>query len=131
MSDSGRTGNDEGWLESLHDRVDGTLYSVVRFGADDFEVMYTAEATRAMYDDDDTMLEYFRRIFDYIGIDFAEKALFSDVLLSGQGTVRYMTTCMASVKLVRIYAGSEGVLVTVDPEEPVPRLADVVERRLL
>ena len=130
MSDSERTENGEARLGSLHDRVDGTLYSVVRFGADDFEVVYTAEAARAMYDDDDTMREHFRRIFDYVGIDFAEKALFSDVLLSGQGTVRYMTTCMASVKLVRIYAGSEGVLVAVDPEEPVPRLADVVEERL-
>ena len=53
------------------------------------------------------------------------------MLFPGQGTVRYMTTCMASVKLVRIYAGSEGVLVAVDPEEPVPRLADAVEERLL
>ena len=131
MSDTEGRESGEGRLKPLHDRVDGTLYSVVRFGADDFEVMYTAEATRAMYDDDDTMREHFRRIFDYVGIDFAEKALFGDVLFPGQGTVRYMTTCMASVKLVRIYAGSEGVLVTVDPEEPVPRLADAVEERLL
>ncbi len=130
MSDSEEAG-DGARLEPLRDRVEGTLYSVVRFSADDFEVVYADEATREMYADDEAMLEHFRRIFDYVGIDFAEKALFSDMLLPERGTVRYMTTCMATVKLVRIYAGSEGVLLTVDPEEPVPRLADVVEERLL
>ena len=75
---------------------------------------------------DDTMLEHFRHIFDYVGIDFAEKAPSSDMLFSGRRTIG----CMASVKPVRIYAGSEGVLVATDLREPVPRPVDAVERRL-
>ncbi|WP_254837633.1 hypothetical protein [Natronomonas marina] len=117
-------------IDALRRRTDGSLYSVVRFDPDDFEVLYVGEETYEMYPTDDAMFEHFERIFDYVGIDFAEKALFTDVLFSGSGSVQYMTTCLDSVKVVRLYAGSTGVFLGVDPAEPVPPLVDVVETHL-
>ena len=128
MSGTAGSGDDtDPWLETLHGEVDGTLYSVVMFDPNDFDLRYISEETREMCPTEDAMYEHFERIFDYVGIDFAEKALFTDVLFSGSGRVQYMTTCLETVKVVRVYAGSEGVFLGVDPDEPVPPLVDVVE----
>ena len=128
---SGTTGfGDDGadaWLETLRARTDGTLYSVVTFEPNDFELRYVSDETREMYPTDDAMLEHFERVFDYVGIDFAEKALFTDVLFSGAGHVQFMTTCLETVKVVRVYAGADAVFLGVDPDEPVPPLVDVVK----
>lgn len=115
---------------ALQDRMSGRLYTLVRFDADDYEVLFVAEETYRLYDDEDDMSEHFDQVFDYVGIDFAEKALFTDVLLSGAGTVRYMTTCLDSVKAVRVYDGARGVFMAVDPDEPVPPLVEVVQSTL-
>lgn len=127
-----RSGGDhEAALEALEDRMEGPLYTLVRFDADDFEVLYVSEQTYEMYADESAMYEHFDRIFDYVGIDFAEKALFTDVLLSGAGSVRYMTTSLDTVKVVRVYEDARGIFLGVPPSEPVPPLVDVVEDKLL
>lgn len=123
-------GGSEAAREALQDLMEGPLYSLVRFGPDDFEVLYVSEETYQMYPDETAMVDHFERLFDYVGIDFAEKALFTDVLLSGAGTVRYMTTALESVKVVRVYDDSRGVFLAVAPAEPVPPLVDVVEDTL-
>jgi hypothetical protein len=94
-------------------------------------VLYDADRTYTTYPEEGTMLDHFERIFDYVGIDFAERALFTDVLLAGGGDVTYMTTCLESVKAVRAYDDEvTGVFMSVDPDEPVPPLVDVVVEHL-
>lgn len=120
-------GSPDGPAAALVERMDGPLYTLVRFDPDDFEVRYVSDATEEMYPDESAMFDHFGRIFDYVGIDFAEKALFTDVLLPGSGSVRYMTTCLEAVKVVRAYDGARGVFLAVDPAEPVPPLVAAVE----
>ena len=117
-------------VEALRRRTDGPLHSVVRFDPDDFRILYVAGEAESRYPTESAMVEHFERIFAYVGIDFAEKTLFSDVLLPDAGTVRYMTTSLDSVKVVRVYEESEGVFVGVDPEEAVPPLVDAVGEHL-
>ena len=117
-------------VEALRRRTSGPLYSVVRFDPDNFRILHVAGEAASRYPTERAMVEHFERIFAYVGIDFAEKTLFSDVLLPDAGTVRYMTTSLDSVKVVRVYEGSEGVFVGVDPEEAVPPLVDAVGEHL-
>ena len=123
-------GNPAPVVEALRRRTDGPLHSVVRFDPDDFRILYVAGEAESRYPTESAMVEHFERIFAYVGIDFAEKTLFSDVLLPDAGTVRYMTTSLDSVKVVRVYEESEGVFVGVDPEEAVPPLVDAVGEHL-
>ena len=117
-------------VEALRRRTDGPLYSVVRFDPDNFRILHVAGEAASRYPTESAMVEHFERIFAYVGIDFAEKTLFSDVLLPDAGTVRYMTTSLDSVKVVRIYEESEGIFLGVDPEEAVPPLVDAVGEHL-
>lgn len=126
----GTSGGTDAALEALDDRMDGPLYTLVRFDADDFDVLFVNDETYEMYPDESAMFDHFDRIFDYVGIDFAEKALFTDVLLSGAGRVRYMTTSLETVKVVRVYDGASGVFLAIDPSEPVPPLVEIVEDQL-
>lgn len=129
---SSGTGDVEAAIEALTERADGPLYTLVAFGPDDFEVLYVADETHDLYPDDSAMRGHFERIFDYVGIDFAERALFTDVLLSGAGDVQYMTTSLERVKVVRVYGGdANGVFLALDPDEPVPPLLEVVTDTLL
>ena len=129
---SGANGEVEAALEALQAGTDGPVYALVRFYPDDFEVLYVDDATSDLYPGGSAMDDHFDRIFDYVGIDFAERALFTDVLLSGAGDVRYMTTSLDSIKIVRAYGDeAAGVFVAVDPEEAVPPLVDVVTEHLL
>lgn len=117
---------------ALEELAEGPLYTLVRFDPDDFEVLHVADATHELYPDESAMCGHFERIFDYVGIDFAERALFTDVLLSGAGEVTYMTTSLDSVKVVRAYGDdATGVFLAVDPEESVPRLVEAVTDHLL
>jgi len=129
---SGPAGDVETTIEALTGRTAGPLYTLVGFDPDDFEVLYVADATHDLYPDDSAMRGHFERIFHYVGIDFAERALFTDVLLSGAGDVTYMTTCLEEVKVVRAYGGeATGVFFAVEPDETVPPLVDIVTRHLL
>ena len=129
---SGANGDVDAALEALQAETDGPVYALVRFYPDDFEALYVDDATSDLYPGGSAMDDHFDRIFDYVGIDFAERALFTDVLLSGAGDVRYMTTSLDSIKVVRAYGyEAAGVFVAVDPEEAVPPLVDVVTEHLL
>ncbi len=78
------------------------------------------------------MYSHFERIFDYVGIDFAERTLFTDVILPDAGDVTYMTTGLDTVKVVRAYGDdATGIFPAVDPEETVPQLVEIVDEQLL
>ncbi|PSP48725.1 hypothetical protein BRC75_05905 [Halobacteriales archaeon QH_7_69_31] len=129
---SGANGEVDAALEALRAGTDGPVYTLVRFYPYDFEVLYVDDAMNDLYPGGSAMDDHFERIFDYVGIDFAERALFTDVLLSGAGDVRYMTTSLDSIKVVRAYGGEDvGVFVALDPEEAVPPVVEVVTEHLL
>jgi hypothetical protein len=128
----GGGGDVDAAIAALRERTDGPLYALVAFDPDEFEVLYVPDQTADPSPDAGVMLDDFECVFDYVGIDFAERALFSDGLLPDAGSVTAMTTCLEAVKIVRAYGdGTAGVFLAVAPDEPVPPLLDAVSDHLL
>ncbi|MGM0604456.1 MAG: hypothetical protein ACQETB_02160 [Halobacteriota archaeon] len=113
-------------VASLREACDGTLYVVVEYDADSYEAVYVSDAMRSYYDDEAAMYDHFDRIHSYIHVDFAEIDLFTDTLFPIADDVEYIATSLDFIKLVRIYDGTGGVFVTVDPEEPIVDLVAAV-----
>lgn len=113
-------------VEAARTTVDGTLYSVVEFDAEDWRYLHLAEETRAMYEDEVQMTAHFDRLHDYVNLDFTELDLFTDTLVPAAEEVRYLVTCLDLIKFVRFYHGREGLFVAVDTDEPVVPLADAL-----
>lgn len=109
-------------VEMIRDQVDRTLYTVVEYDSDSFNVLFANEATVDLYDDEGAMMEHFERIHDYVNVDFAEIDLFTESLFPEAGRVDYLTTTMDHLKLVRVYSGRQGVLLGLTPDEPVEPL---------
>jgi hypothetical protein len=129
---TGREVDVNGAVAAVRARAEGPLYTLVQFDPDDFEVLYVSERTHDLYPEEGTLADHFEQIYDYVGSDFAERALFTDFLLAGAGDVTYMTTCLEGVKAVRAYDDDvTGVFLGVDPDEPVPPLVDGVDEHLL
>lgn len=128
---SGAEGEVTEAVELLRTRAEETVFSVVRFDPDGYEPLYVAEETRAMYPDEESMDDHFAEIHDYVNVDFAELALFSEELLPAAGSVNYVTTAMDGVKILRVYAGHNGVFLALHPEEAVVPLVDIVDAHLL
>jgi hypothetical protein len=108
-----------------------TVISVVRFDTEGFEPLYISGQARAMYDDKEAMNEHFDEIHNYVNVDFAEMALFSEELFPDGGSVKYVTTAMDGMKILRVYAGHTGVFLSLHPEEPVVPLVEIVDAHLL
>ena len=128
---SGADGETTETVELLRNRSEKTVFSVVRFDSEGFEPLYVADETRTMYPDESAMDEHFAEIHDYINVDFAEIALFSEQLLPAAGSVNYVTTAMDGVKILRVYAGHSGVFLALHPDEAVVPLVDIVDAHLL
>jgi sugar/nucleoside kinase (ribokinase family) len=134
MASTGASGTDGGVtdaVELIRAHAKETVYSVVRFDSDGFEPLYVAPETRAMYPDEVSMEKHFSELHDYVNVDFAEIALFSEELLPAAGSVNYVTTAMDGVKILRVYAGHSGVFLALHPDEPVVPLVDIVDAHLL
>lgn len=112
--------------------VDGTLHTLVEFDRDGFNTLYVSEATRAVYDSPEQMSSHFERIHNYVNIDFTEVDLFTADLFPTADRVRYKTTALDRLTLVRLYVDDQsGLLFAVevgDPVEPLVReLESVIE----
>lgn len=118
-------------LEAALATVDGPLYSFVEFNVESFNPLYVADETIAMYEDEQQMLAHFEQMHDYVNLDFTEITLFTDNLLPVADEVRYKTTAMDVMKIVRIYRGHDGLFLALAPGEPVEPLvtaiADAIE----
>lgn len=107
--------------------VDGTVYSFVEYDVDDFNVLYVDDATLAFYRDEEHMLDHFAKIHSHVNMDFMEIELFRESLFPISEEVRFMTTGMDYLKLLRIYSDLEGVFLALEPHEPVMPIVDALD----
>lgn len=113
-------------VDRLRERTDGTLFAVAEYDVDDVELLYVDEATRAFYRNDEEMYDHFETIHSYVHVDFVEMGLFTDELFPLADDVDYVVTAMDFLKLVRVYHGDVGIFLSVDPDESVVPLVEVV-----
>jgi hypothetical protein len=91
------------------------LHVVAVFTPDTYELAYTDDLAKSFYPSDDEMTAHFDRIHQYAGIDFSEIGLFVDDLFPVADGLEYMVTGLDYMTLVRVYAGQEGLFLSVDP----------------
>lgn len=119
-----------GLVEHLREKTDGELYSVVEYDKDEFNLLYVADTTRSFYEDDEQMHDHFEEIHSYVHLDFVEMDLFTDRLFPLADRVEYITTRLDFMKLVRFYVGDRGLFVSVEPDEPIVEIAEIVRESL-
>lgn len=112
----------ESALATARERVEGELYAAVEYDSEGFNVLYASDTTVEGYEDEAAMREHFQQIHDYVNVDFTEIELFTGALFPEADRVDYLTTTMDYLKLVRVYRGRQGVLLGLDPDEPVEPL---------
>jgi hypothetical protein len=117
-------------LADAQDAVEGTLFAFVEYDADEFNPLYVDDATLTFYDDEQHMLAHFDEIHSYVHVDFMEMGIFVDDLFPVADHVRYITTGMDYMTLVRVYADREGVFVALAADESVQPLVAAVERHV-
>lgn len=117
-------------LDAARDAVDGPLFAFVEYDDAAFNPLYVDDATLTFYDDEAHMLSHFEEIHSYVHVDFMEKEMFVDTLFPVASRVRYITTAMDYMTLVRVYAGHDGVFAALAPDEPPRPLVDAVEPHL-
>lgn len=116
--------------DAARDAVDGPLFAFVEYDDGGFNPLYVDDATLLFYDDESHMLAHFEEIHSYVHVDFMEKEMFVDTLFPVADRVRYITTAMDYMTLVRVYAGRDGVFAALAPDEPVGPVVDAVEPHL-
>ncbi|MFC6787043.1 hypothetical protein ACFQFH_14505 [Halobaculum halobium] len=115
-------------VAAVHDAFDdgSDLHVVAAFTRDAYDIVYCDEVTESLYADRGEMSEHFDQIHDYAGIDFSEIGLFVDELFPGAGGVEHIATTMEHLTIVRMYAGNDGLLLTLDPSADVAAAVEAV-----
>lgn len=113
-------------VERLRDRVQGTLFAVATYDVEDVDLLYVSDAARNFYESEEQMYDHFETIHSYVHVDFVEMELFTDELFPLAEDVEYVVTSMDFLKLVRVYEGDVGVFFSIEPDEPVVPLVEVV-----
>lgn len=109
--------------------TEGPLYSLVEFNFEGFNYLYVAEETRALYSSESEMEEHFHRIHSYVNIDFTEIELFTEDLFPMADQVRYKTTALDVMTLVRLYVTeNSGVFIALDRGEEVEPVVEAIEQ---
>lgn len=103
---------------------------IVEYDTEEFNPLYVDDLTRSFYADESRMNSHFEEIHSYVHVDFTEMELFTDKLFPVANRVRYLVTSFDTFSLLRIYVGSEGLFVALDPEEPAEPIAQAVEDAL-
>lgn len=113
--------------EATRDAAEGPVFSLVEFDFEDFNPLYVADETVAMYTDEDHMMEHFERIHDYVNLDFTELQLFTEELLPTEDRVHFITTALDNLKVVRYYRDEQGLFVALSADEEVQSVVDAIE----
>lgn len=112
--------------QAVQGTVSGPLYSFCEYDTEAFRPLYIDDRTIAMYDSGDEMLEHFERIHTHVHMDFMQIELFRNTLFPNADRVEYIATAMDALKLLRVYVGDDGLLLALDPDEPVEPIVDAI-----
>jgi membrane protein YdbS with pleckstrin-like domain len=110
--------------EAVRGTVEGRLLTLVEFDGHNFAPLDVADETVALYEDEEDMMDHFRRVHDYVDLDFTELELFTTQLLPTEDRDRYIATRLDNLELVRFYRGEDGLFLastTSRGRSPAPR----------
>lgn len=114
-------------VDAARGAVDGGLLTLVEFDSESFTPLYVSEETLAMYRSEAHMDDHFGEIHDYVNLDFTEIELFTEDLLPVASRVRYMTTALDEMTLVRLYVDDgHGVFLALSPAAPVEPVVQAI-----
>jgi hypothetical protein len=114
-------------LTAARETAGDAIHSFIEYTSEAFNVMYASPETMTLYGGRDAMLEHFEEIHSYVHIDFTERDLFSEELLPHAGEVRTIVTRQDELTLVRLFHGNGGLVISLDPDEPIIPLLDAIE----
>jgi quinol monooxygenase YgiN len=120
----------EAIVAALRERAGESLYTVVEFDADSFNTVYVSPAAREFYEDEAAMQAHFSDIHAYVHLDLVEQDLFTTELFPLADEVRYVSTAMDYLTVVRVYADGEGIFFAVEEDTLVPELVGAIENAL-
>jgi hypothetical protein len=108
--------------------VAGTdLYTFVEFDADCFNTLFVSDAAEVFYEDAEEMQAHFAEIHSYVHLDLVEQDLFTNELFPIANRVRYVSTTMDYLSVVRVYVDGEGIFFAVEDDDLVPELVETIE----
>ncbi|MFC7070881.1 hypothetical protein [Halobaculum lipolyticum] len=115
-------------VAAIRDAVDDEdVHVVAAFTPDTYELLSVDERTRSRYTEEAAMRAHFDRIHEYAGIDFSEIGLFVDDLFPVADGVEYIATGMDYLTLVRVFVGTEGLLLSLAPRVDVAPVVEAVD----
>lgn len=113
--------------DAVLETVEGPLLSLVEFDVREFNPVYVADGTMAMYENEAHMRAHFERIHDYVHLDFTEQDLFTTELLPTEDRVHYIATRMDALTVVRFYSDDQGLFLGLEAGEPVEPVVQAIE----
>jgi hypothetical protein len=117
----------EAGLTAAREVAGESLYSFIEYTSAEYNVLYASQQTVDLYGSREAMHDHFDGIHSYVHIDFTERDLFSEELLPHAGEVRTIATRQERLTLVRLFHGDGGLVVSLDPDEPIVPVLDAVE----
>jgi len=113
--------------EAVLEAAEGPVHIFGEFDYEEANPLYVDDWTESLYSDETQMLEHFEQVHSYTHLDFTEMNLFTKTLFPQAGEVRYITISMELFTMLRFYKDGTGLLITVEPDEPIGALVDVVQ----
>ena len=116
----------EAVIAAVREAVDAPPFTVVEFDADRYNPLFVSEEGLALYRDEEQMAAHFDAIHSFASIDFNEIDLFTEELFPVAEEVRYITTGLDYLTLLRIYFDRSGLFLALSPEETAEPVVEAV-----
>ncbi|MFC5367654.1 hypothetical protein [Salinirubrum litoreum] len=114
-------------LTAAREVAGDAVHAVIEYTPDAFSILYASPETLDTYGGREAMLDHFDEVHSYVHIDFTERDLFSEELLPHAGEVRSIVTRQDRLTLVRLFHADAGLVISLDPDEPIVPVLDAVE----
>lgn len=119
----------DGALAAVREALGEDLRIVVEYDHQSYNVLYAAPRIVDEYGGSDQLHGRLRRIHLYLRMDYIEQLLLKDLRFEF-GRVEAATVYMDHAIFVRVYAGDEALLVTVEPDASGEAVVDVLSDHL-
>lgn len=109
------------------DATDGTdVHAVVEYDVHDYRVLYLSDFALDMYEDEAQAFDHFDQIHSHVHLDFTEIDLFTDALFPVADGVKYVTTALDFLKLVRVYHDDTGLFLSLSSTTDEVPIVDTI-----
>lgn len=111
-------------LSTLRQRSEAEIAFVAVYGATSFDVFYVGDAIREAFDDRDDFRSYISGLAQKARDEFVERGLFAGLRPVGD-RIEFRVDEHDGLQFVHVFCGGRGMLLAVDPDEPVKPLVSV------